>query len=84
MIGVLAGGIIVGALATATLFKVRLRSRRSTTDRLVTETIGQYAYLRATVETVDQETESEIQERAEEIAAEYDVTLADVGGEIDG
>lgn len=74
-------GVIVGALLTTTLFKLRLESR-SEIDHLVTETIGQYAYLKATVEVVDEKTESKIQQRAEEIADEYDVSIADVGGEI--
>ncbi|UHQ96411.1 hypothetical protein [Natrinema halophilum] len=87
MIGMAAlygAGVIAGSLITTALFKFRLTSRMNVTESLVIETIGQYAYLQATIETVDEETESEIQQRAEEIADEYDVEIADVGGVIDG
>ena len=80
-IALYAGGIAVGAIVTTLLFKFRLERTSDVTKTAVTQTIQQEAYLRATKEIVDDETDERIQQRGDEILEELDLDVFDVGGE---
>ncbi|MDF9748391.1 hypothetical protein [Natrinema salsiterrestre] len=83
-IALYAGGVAVGAAVTTMLFIFRFETRSKVTETLLVETIGQHAFLRATKEVVDDETDEQIKARGQEILEEeYDLDVVDVGGESD-
>lgn len=74
-LGLYALGVVTGSAVTATLISYRFKSRSELTKSLLTETIGQYCYLRATKEIVDDETDEQIKDRGSELLEEYDLDV---------
>ena len=74
-------GLLTAGLATVTIVKAHLDLHSAVVDQLMEESIGRYAYLRATKEIVDDETDECIQQRGDEILEEYDLDV--FGGDTD-
>jgi len=74
-------GLLTAGLATVTIVKTHLDLHSDVVDHLMRESIGRYAYLKATKEIVDDETDERIQQRGDEILEEYDLDVFDIGGD---
>jgi len=74
-------GLFTAGLATVLIARYHLDLHSDVVDHLMRESIGQHAYLKATKEIVDDETDERIQQRGDEILEEYDLDVFDVGGE---
>jgi len=73
-------GLFTAGIVTAVIVHRYLDLHSDVVESLMAESIGRYAYLRATKEIVDDETDERIQERGDEILEEYDMDVFDIGG----
>jgi len=82
MLGIGVGsGLFTASIATAVIVHRYLDLHSDVVEQLMHETIGKHAYLRATKEIVDDETDEQIQKRGDEILEEYDLEVFDIGGD---
>jgi len=82
MLGIGVGsGLLTAGIATVIIMKRHLDLHSEVVGELLTESIGQHAYLRATKEIVDGVTDEQIKDRGAGILEEYDLEAIDVGGD---
>ncbi len=73
-----AAGVAIGGALTFAIVTYRARQRSDLLEILLAETIVQHAYLSATKEIVDDETDEQIADRGAELLEELDLDVVNI------
>lgn len=76
-------GVMIGAAIPITIWTLRRDKGREATEAIVRDNIRQRAYLEASWQINDDETNERIKQRGEELLEEYDLDVIDVRPEVD-